>query len=69
MTWVVSSLVSLGRSVFAGVLAGMLIMLPVHGANAETSNEPASADPADAMSWLERLGPALNMTSYRGVFV
>ncbi|WP_372998584.1 MucB/RseB C-terminal domain-containing protein [Marinobacter sp.] len=29
---------------------------------------PAVADD-EASSWLERLGPALNMTSYRGVFV
>jgi sigma-E factor negative regulatory protein RseB len=30
---------------------------------------PAAADESEAAAWLERLGPALNMTSYRGVFV
>jgi sigma-E factor negative regulatory protein RseB len=30
---------------------------------------PAAADESEAEAWLERLGPALNMTSYRGVFV
>src|SRR5690554_7582889 len=35
---------------------------------------PAAADEAgattdSAITWLERMGPALNMTSYRGVFV
>lgn len=30
---------------------------------------PAAADENEASAWLERLGPALNMTSYRGVFV
>ena len=30
---------------------------------------PAAADEDEASAWLERLGPALNMTSYRGVFV
>ncbi|AMQ90178.1 MucB/RseB C-terminal domain-containing protein [Marinobacter sp. LQ44] len=69
MKWRVSNRVSLSRSVFVGVLAVMLVMLPFHGVIAEASNEPDSADPADAMSWLERLGPSLNMTSYRGVFV
>ena len=29
----------------------------------------AAADEDEASVWLERLGPALNMTSYRGVFV
>ncbi|PPI84044.1 transcriptional regulator [Marinobacter maroccanus] len=29
----------------------------------------AAADEDEAAAWLERLGPALNMTSYRGVFV
>lgn len=30
---------------------------------------PAAADENEAAAWLEQLGPALNMTSYRGVFV
>lgn len=30
---------------------------------------PAGANERDASAWLERLGPALNMTSYQGVFV
>lgn len=29
----------------------------------------AAREPGQASQWLERLGPALNMTSYRGVFV
>ncbi|MBN7771428.1 MucB/RseB C-terminal domain-containing protein [Marinobacter daepoensis] len=33
------------------------------------AGEPGARDSAAAMAWLERLGPALNMTSYRGVFV
>ncbi len=31
--------------------------------------DESPADPDPAMAWLERMGPALNMTSYRGVFV
>jgi len=34
-----------------------------------TGPVPAAADEEEAAAWLERLGPALNMTSYRGVFV
>ncbi len=30
---------------------------------------PVAADEEEAAAWLKRLGPALNMTSYRGVFV
>lgn len=30
---------------------------------------PVAAEDAEATQWLERMGPALNMTTYRGVFV
>ncbi|WP_324125713.1 MucB/RseB C-terminal domain-containing protein [Marinobacter sp. F4218] len=30
---------------------------------------PVAAEDAEATRWLERMGPALNMTTYRGVFV
>lgn len=53
-------------------LAGLLLALLALSAHAESSADDASQDAensAAAMAWLERLGPALNMTSYRGVFV
>jgi len=43
------------------VLAGILLAL--------AGPLPAAANEDEASVWLERLGPALNMTSYRGVFV
>lgn len=43
------------------VLVGLLLTL--------AGPLPAAADEDEASVWLERLGPALNMTSYRGVFV
>jgi sigma-E factor negative regulatory protein RseB len=43
------------------VLVGLLLTL--------AAALPAAADEDEASVWLERLGPALNMTSYRGVFV
>lgn len=44
------------------VLVWLLAMQPVKAGE-------SPADPDLAMAWLERMGPALNMTSYRGVFV
>ncbi|NWO05400.1 MAG: MucB/RseB C-terminal domain-containing protein [Alteromonadaceae bacterium] len=48
------------------VLMAMALALPVQaGPDAgQSENQPETAD-----EWLEKLGPALNMTSYRGVFV
>jgi sigma-E factor negative regulatory protein RseB len=34
-----------------------------------TEAQPQTANSAEAVEWLQRLGPAMNMTSYRGVFV
>jgi sigma-E factor negative regulatory protein RseB len=34
-----------------------------------TEAPPQTAISAEAVKWLQRLGPAMNMTSYRGVFV
>ncbi len=42
-----------------------LLLLPALAVRADIAADSA----ADADYWLERLGPALNMTSYRGVFV
>ncbi|MFO8143015.1 MAG: MucB/RseB C-terminal domain-containing protein [Marinobacter sp.] len=56
------------RQALAGLLLGLLA-LSVH---AESSAEDAfrgAKNSVTAMDWLERMGPALNMTSYRGVFV
>lgn len=46
----------LSRGLFVFLLA---VFMPAH----------ATADEKTAADWLEQLGPALNMTSYRGVFV
>ncbi|MBE0485206.1 MucB/RseB C-terminal domain-containing protein [Marinobacter sp.] len=46
-----------------------LIALPVHAESPSESDSQVAGEAATAMSWLKRLGPALNMTSYRGVFV
>lgn len=35
----------------------------------DSAGQPPAAQPKTASEWLARLGPALNMTSYRGVFV
>jgi len=45
-------------------------LLSVPGAFAQAPGEVGNAARTEqAMAWLERLGPALNMTSYQGVFV
>ncbi|WP_241956486.1 MucB/RseB C-terminal domain-containing protein [Marinobacter maroccanus] len=53
--------IDFSRSRALSVLVGLL--LTIAGPLA------AAADEDEAAAWLERLGPALNMTSYRGVFV
>lgn len=59
------------RSVFGAVAALVaLLCLLIGPARAEPAGEGSnSGESPTAMAWLERLGPALNMTSYRGVFV
>ena len=53
------SMTGAGFGLLKGALLALLIALaPVAGAGEKT-----------ASAWLEQLGPALNMTSYRGVFV
>ncbi|HLV78279.1 MAG TPA: MucB/RseB C-terminal domain-containing protein [Marinobacter sp.] len=43
------------------MLLGLSLLMPVQAQ--ETQH------PATALDWLERMGPALNMTTYRGVFI
>ena len=59
------------RSVFGAVAALVaLLCLLINPVRAELASETTKSSEAPAaMAWLERLGPALNMTSYRGVFV
>lgn len=59
------------RSVFGAVAALVaLLCLLINPVRAELASETKKSSEAPAaMAWLERLGPALNMTSYRGVFV
>src|SRR5690554_7341959 len=59
------------RSVFGAVAALVaLLCLLISPVKAEPAGEaPKDGETPTAMAWLERLGPALNMTSYRGVFV
>ncbi|HCL37103.1 MAG TPA: transcriptional regulator, partial [Marinobacter hydrocarbonoclasticus] len=59
------------RSVFGAVAALVaLLCLLINPVRAELASETTKSGEAPAaMAWLERLGPALNMTSYRGVFV
>jgi sigma-E factor negative regulatory protein RseB len=52
--------------VIAAFVLACLLVVPVP-ATAESAG--ASGQPETASDWLKRLGPALNMTSYRGVFV
>lgn len=52
-----------------GVILGAVAMLCASLLYAQDAGSQSEADSASAMFWLERLGPALNMTSYRGVFV
>lgn len=53
--------IKLSRCQALSVLLGLLLVL--------AAPLPAAADEEEASAWLEKLGPALNMTSYRGVFV
>ena len=53
--------IAVARSRARSVLVGLLFVL--------VAPLPAVADQDEASAWLERLGPALNMTTYRGVFV
>ena len=50
------------------VVCGVLLLSAL-SVRAETPGEAAPEQPETASDWLKRLGPALNMTSYRGVFV
>jgi len=58
-------------SVFGAVAALVaLLCLLISPVKAEPAVEaPKDGETPTAMAWLEKLGPALNMTSYRGVFV
>ena len=47
----------------------LALAVPACGLAGERAAEEKTADEQTAAYWLERLGPALNMTSYRGVFV
>ncbi|GGC81061.1 MucB/RseB C-terminal domain-containing protein [Marinobacter halophilus] len=68
MRFSVSSAVVSVRQALAGLLLGLLA-LSVHAQPSAEDASRGASDSATAMAWLERLGPALNMTSYRGVFV
>lgn len=59
------------RSVFGAVAALVaLLCLLISPVKAEPAGEATkTGETPAAMAWLERLGPALNMTSYRGIFV
>src|SRR5690554_5373593 len=64
----VSMMVPVGmnvRLVGTALVTVLVLLFAVQPVNADGS----PADPDPAMAWLERMGPALNMTSYRGVFV
>jgi sigma-E factor negative regulatory protein RseB len=51
-------------------LLALAYLLSVPGVYAQAPGEVGNAAQTEqAMAWLERLGPALNMTSYQGVFV
>lgn len=55
---------SLASLSLCGLLALVLVLaMPAYGVEKEKTEEKTAA------YWLEQLGPALNMTSYRGVFV
>ncbi len=58
---------TLWQVVAAALVLACMLVLSV-SAQATDSTGPA-AQPQTASDWLKRLGPALNMTSYRGVFV
>lgn len=55
------ALINVSRSHALFVLIGLLLAL--------VAPLSATADEDEASAWLEKLGPALNMTNYRGVFV
>jgi len=55
--------------VFINVVPSRALSMLVGFLLALAGSLPAAADEDEASAWLERLGPALNMTSYRGVFV
>ncbi|MBB5321505.1 MucB/RseB C-terminal domain-containing protein [Marinobacter oulmenensis] len=46
----------------------LLLLVPA-AVLADSGNSSGGQEPRSASEWLEQLGPALNMTSYRGVFV
>lgn len=54
---------------FGGISFSPLVVVVLCLSAVVQAEEPADAEPRTAEQWLERLGPALNMTSYRGVFV
>ncbi|KPQ28848.1 MAG: sigma-E factor negative regulatory protein RseB [Marinobacter excellens HL-55] len=68
MRFPVSSVPVRFRHVLAGLFLGLAVPL-AHAGSATAEAPDLPDDAATAMSWLEQLGPALNMTSYRGVFV
>lgn len=55
-------------TVFKTLVIGWLAMVCLASAQA-AQGDAGKAMPETAAGWLERMGPALNMTSYRGVFV
>ncbi|MGC8121642.1 MucB/RseB C-terminal domain-containing protein [Marinobacter sp. VGCF2001] len=59
------------RCRLTGVLLSLLCLLggPVRADSGGPVTETQAPEADSAIAWLERLGPALNMTSYRGVFV
>lgn len=64
----VNSVMARLRHALAGLILGLAVPM-AHAGSATAEAPDITDDAATAMSWLERLGPALNMTSYRGVFV
>lgn len=57
------------RRASAALMLSVLVWLAVVALPGAHASEPAAGEPQTAADWLERLGPALNMTSYTGVFV
>ncbi|MCM0611184.1 MucB/RseB C-terminal domain-containing protein [Marinobacter sediminum] len=57
------------KSGFGALKHGLSGLLVVTAVLLAVSKPAVASDEGQAEYWLERLGPALNMTSYRGVFV
>ena len=67
MKFPVNDSLAMVRGMALLVIACWFSVSAVHAQAPEGAAQPGEAN--QAMAWLERLGPALNMTSYQGVFV